>query len=297
MYRTLQYFYEKGCSIEAVITDRAYKEYDVKTDDFRELAERNGSAFYTTSDLSDPVISEFLKNKKSDIAISVNWKYVIPSDILYAFSKGILNLHLGNLPDYKGNATPNWAILNGEPYICLNVHKMTEDLDSGDIVAREKIDLSDSVYVGDVLKRSEALAPSLFYSAVERVKEKPDYVLAENSKYGSRCYPRSEEDHQINWNNSVENISRLIRASSKPYSGAYSYLKGAKIRFWKVDAVDEYFEYNAVPGQLLKYRTDAIFVACGDGVLKVTDYSADEEGEVDNEQFRRVRSRFRYRYE
>lgn len=297
LYKTLEYMYEKGVEIEAVITDKAYKEYDFKSGDFKELAEKNGSAFFQTSDLASDEIAEFLKDKNSELAISVNWKYVIPESVIDSFRLGILNLHLGNLPDYKGNATPNWAIIKGEPLIWLNVHKMDAELDSGDIIAREEIELSKDIYVGDILKRSEELAPQLFYHSVIKLNEDPDYILMKNSPEGIRCYPRSEEDHQIDWNDSAEDIVRLVRASSRPYSGAYSYINGCKVRIWRAETDGRELSYISVKGQVLLNESGVLYVACGDGVIKITEYESESDGDQVAKKLQSVRTRFRYRYE
>ena len=149
------------------------------------------------------------------VAISVNWKYTIPKSF-DLFECGILNFHLGNLPDYKGNATVNWTIINGEPYINGNIHKMDPELDAGDVVSRKAIPISDEMYIADVLKQAEADVPGLYEEALARVLVEPNAYVVKGTVRGSRCYPRLPEDSQVNWNLPAEQVARLVRASSHP---------------------------------------------------------------------------------
>ena len=159
LYNSIKYLSERGYTFNTIITDVAYKEYDIKEDDFKKLALKIDARFFLTKNLSDPEIIGLISGGNIDIALSVNWGYKIEYSFISLFKNGILNLHLGNLPDYKGNATPNWAILNGEKFIYANVHKVDIDLDAGDILSRTKIEINENTYVADILSDACKVAP------------------------------------------------------------------------------------------------------------------------------------------
>src|SRR5690606_24316750 len=75
---------------------------------------------------------------EADVCLSVNWTTVLKQPFLDRFPHGILNAHAGDLPRYRGNATLNWAILNGETEACLTVHRMVEALDAGPIALQKR---------------------------------------------------------------------------------------------------------------------------------------------------------------
>lgn len=271
LYDTILHLYKLGYSFKAIITEEAYSEYDIKHADFEQLATKVGAKFFRCKSLHTDEIVEIVKSNSVRLAISVNWKYTIPECFLNLFDFGILNYHLGNLPDFKGNATLNWSIINGAKYINANVHKMAVELDSGDIICREAISIPDEMYVGDVLKKAEKLAPVLFEQAIKMLCINPQAFELKGTTNGLRCYPRLPEDSQIDWNNSATEIYNLIRASSYPYSGAFTYLNTEKVIIWKAKPHKMDEDFLAVPGHVLSVNksSGSVLVACKNDVLKV----------------------------
>ncbi|HEX3079853.1 MAG TPA: formyltransferase family protein, partial [Puia sp.] len=178
---------------------------------------------------------------------------------------------LGNLPDYKGNATVNWSIINGEDKIYGNIHKMDPELDAGDVISRKAIPITDQTYIADILKQAVQDVPLLYEEALLKVFKEPDAFEVKGSLKGLRCFPRLPEDSQINWNESARNISRLVRASASPYNGAFSFLHGEKIIIWKAEEFDYGEKFLAVAGHVVGIQKDkkTIRVACGEGMLEI----------------------------
>jgi methionyl-tRNA formyltransferase len=294
LYSSISYLWDKGYSFDAIITDTAYEEYDVKESDFMELASRVGARFFLIKNLSIPEVIDFISKRKIDIAISVNWGSIIDSSFISLFKNGIFNLHLGNLPNYKGNATPNWAIISGEKFIYVNIHKMDIDVDSGDILSRAKIEINNDTYVADILSKTCNVGPLLFEEAIKQTRENPNYFLEAGSKKGLRCYPRLPEYSQINWMDSGENIHRLIRASSQPYSGAYTFFDNKKIIIWRANIVKPENPFLAVPGHIVKINKDSgsVFVACKDSFIEVTEIEVEKSIVKPASLFKSIRLRF-----
>ena len=127
-----------------VITADAYAEYDVGPDDFAAFAEEVGARFAVAITSAELEALEFpTADGQVPVLVSCNWRYKLSESLLDRWTNGVLNLHLGNLPDYKGNATVNWSILDGLAHIYANVHRMVADLDAGDVLARRKIAITD----------------------------------------------------------------------------------------------------------------------------------------------------------
>ena len=199
LFEGIKYLVSKGFSFKAIVTEEAYEEYDIKHQDFELLAKQTGSRFFMIKSLNNDELIQIVKKNGVRAAISVNWKYTIPKSFLDLFECGILNFHLGNLPDYKGNATVNWSIINGEENIFGNVHKMDPVLDAGDVIARKSIPITRQTYIGDILKQAAQDVPVLYEEALRKVFKKPDAFVVKGSLHGLRCYPRLPEDSQINW--------------------------------------------------------------------------------------------------
>jgi methionyl-tRNA formyltransferase len=271
LYDGIKHLVTKGFVCKAIVTEEAYEEYDIKHSDFEKLAEKIGARFFMMKYLNDETLLGIIKENKIRAAISVNWKYTIPKHFLDLFECGILNFHLGNLPDYKGNATVNWSIINGEDKIYGNIHKMDPELDAGDVISRKAIPITEQTYIGDILKKASQDVPSLYEDALLKVLKQPETFEVKGSLHGLRCYPRLPEDSQVHWNESALNVCRLVRASAEPYSGAYSFLNGEKIIIWKASVFPFQDRFLAVPGHVVGIQKDSkyIRVSCGEGMLEI----------------------------
>ena len=271
LYEGIKHLVSKGFVCKAIVTEEAYEEYDIKHTDFELLATETGALFFMMKSLNNEELIQIVRENKIRAAISVNWKYTIPKNFLDLFECGILNFHLGNLPDYKGNATVNWSIINGEDKIYGNIHKMDPELDAGDVISRKAIPITDQTYIADILKQAVHDVPLLYEEALLKVFDKPDAFVVKGSLKGLRCFPRLPEDSQINWNESARNISRLIRASSEPYNGAFSFLLGEKIIIWKAAEFNYGEKFLALAGHVVNIQKDtkAIRGACGEGMLEI----------------------------
>ena len=86
----------------------------------------------------------------ADVVVSMNFATLIPEWFLQKFEHGVLNSHAGNLPRYRGNACPNWAIINGEEEVYVTIHVMAKELDAGPILSQSKMRLTQHTYIGEV---------------------------------------------------------------------------------------------------------------------------------------------------
>ncbi len=295
LYDGIRHLLTKGYGFKAIVTEEAYEEYDIKHTDFERLASDCQAEFFMIKSLDNERLKKIVEDNKIPVAISANWKYVIPKNFLDLFEYGILNFHLGNLPDYKGNATVNWTILNGEDHIYGNIHKMDPELDAGDVVSRRAIPIAPDTYIADVLKQAEADVPVLYEEGIRRVLDEPGRYEVKGSRRGLRCYPRLPEDSQINWNDTAENICRLVRASSRPYSGAFSFLGGEKIVIWKAKAVSPIDRFLAIPGHVvaLNRANQTAMVACREGLLELQEIERNGEVTAPTAIMKSIRLRFK----
>ncbi len=294
LYDGIKHLVSKGFVFKAIVTEEAYEEYDIKHPDFELLANEIGSRFFMMKSLNNEGLIQIVKENNIRAAISVNWKYTIPKSFLDLFECGILNFHLGNLPDYKGNATVNWTIINGENKIYGNIHKMDPELDAGDVISRKAIPITEDTYIADILKKAAQDVPFLYEEALQKVLKKPNTFVVKGSPHGLRCYPRLPEDGQVNWKESAQKIGRLVRASAEPYSGAYSFLNGEKIIIWKAGIFEYKEKFLAVPGHVIgiKKETKSILVACGEGMLEIQEIEYSGKKMAPAEFIKSIRVRF-----
>ena len=271
LYDSILRVHEAGHEITLIGTCAAAPEYGVTARDFQRLARRLQCPFFDDARINRPQRLKQLGRARADAAISVNWLTLMGEEALGQFPRGVINAHAGDLPRYRGNACPNWAILAGEREIALTLHRMAAGLDAGPVLAQRRLALDDTVYIGDVYRFMEENVPSMFVEVLNGLQagtltERPQ---PSDPALSLRCFPRRPEDGHIDWARPAEHLARLVRASAEPFAGAYTYLDGRKLIVWRAHAERLPYPYLGAPGQVAEIRGSdgGVAVICGDGVL------------------------------
>lgn len=274
LYGVLEKIVTDGHQVTSIVSPKEAPEYSKTSDDFKKFATDMRIPFSSKANMVD--LREVLVFGNPEIGVSMNFPIVISSEVIDSVPLGILNIHGGDLPRYRGNACQAWAILNGEEKVGLCVHKMEgNQLDSGDIISRDFFQMSGATSITEVHEWLVNRSPHLVAEALERLGQDPSFVLekqTESVKAPLRTFPRRPEDGRIDWHQSSEQIVRLIKASSRPYRGAFCFLDQDEVVIWDAAVENVSGEFLAVPGQIMSVSQDSIIVACGHGAIRVTDW-------------------------
>ena len=271
LYEAIKLFSElDGFEVSFIWTCKDESYYDFKIDNFEDLANKLDANFFYSSR-----ISEFESFAEADVVVSINFINIIPESFIDKFKFGVINAHAGDLPRYRGNACPNWAILNDESEVVLSFHKMDKGLDSGDVIRKETFKLGEDTYIGEVYDWLYQVIPNGFVESV-RLLLRGNTGEKQTGK-PLRTFPRKPEDSRIIFHNDLDRVYRLIRASSKPFSGAYAFLNNTdtKVTIFRAEPCSLDYDFLAINGQLMeKNNIDKSFVvAVNHQALRITDYS------------------------
>ena len=259
----------KNHKIEMIITSKHSDHDDVSSKDFMNLAHTVGAKFIKTQKINQKELQSSIKKYKFDLGISMNNLILLDKKTLSFFKYGVLNCHFGDLPRYRGNACPNWAILNGEKRIGISIHLMDEGLDSGNIIIKKYFPLNERITIQEFYNYAEEIVPTLFSSAIKIIRSgKRGKKQTKDPKQILRTYPRNKFDGKINWNDSVINIHRLIRAAGKPFYGAYTFYNSKKLFILEARIERPKSRYSSVNGQVIERRKEGeVIISCSDGFL------------------------------
>ena len=295
LYDVSKHLLKNGHKITFVITSKHAPEYLKTQEDFEDLAKELEVDFCVGSNINE--FRDIIKINKADIAVSMNYTGIIPQSIIDLFNHGILNIHPGDLPRYRGNACLAWAIINAEKKCGLCVHKMIGDeLDSGNIITREYLNLNLNTKILDAWNWVNERAPSMVLKAISLLEVNSNYFLEKQSNKKEdilRCYPRMPEDGQINWNKNCFEILRLINASGKPYKGAFCFLNNIKVTIWDAKISNDNENFFAIPGQVTSKTKEHIEVACGEGKLLIKEIEVNGSIINPNQIINSIRTRFK----
>lgn len=297
LYDAIDCLKQEKHDIVLIGTCKAAPEYDVKEENFLEKAEKMKVPFFCNGNLNNPSIIELLKESQAKIAVSVNWPTVIGDDVLNIFPYGILNAHCGDLPRYKGNACPNWAILKGEKEFAISIHFMAPALDSGDIVVKKYYSIDENMNITDIYRIAERDIPRLFCEAVRKI-QRGDKGLPQSKNFEDmlRCYPRIPTDSIIDWNWSCEEIIRVVKASASPFEGAYTFWGNTKIHIHDCTKRAYDMPCYVYPGQVIKVdnQNAQVEIAASDGIIVISKITIDGREYEANKVLSSARIRLNY---
>ena len=179
---------------------------------------------------------EEIKNLKPDVICVVAYGKILPKEILDIPSKGCINVHGSLLPKYRGAAPIQWAVLNGDKVTGITTMYMDVGMDTGDMILKEEVEIGDDETTGELWDRLSELGGKLLVKTLNKIEE----GTASRQKQGEDFTLAPMLDKQmakIDWENkTAQEIKNLVRGLN-PIMGAYTFLNGKKIKFWKVQVV------------------------------------------------------------
>ncbi len=221
-----------------------------------------------------------------DMVTLVAFGQILPEEIIRFPRFGCLNVHPSLLPQYRGAAPMNWAIINGDRETGVTIMLMDEGVDSGDILLQEKTDIAADETFDDLHARLSIVGARLLIGVVESaingtlVRVRQDNSLA---TFAPRLVPGAGH---IDWNDDSEKIVNLIRGlSSRP--GAYSFLRDKKLKIFYAVAGKEKSSGEKEPGTPGKLMEAGLQVATRDGHVYLKDVQLEGKKRMFIEDFMR----------
>jgi methionyl-tRNA formyltransferase len=206
--------------------------------DFEEFAGKNKIPFYRMQEnMKEEPLSNFFASVKPDFVLTVGWYHLIPASLLSQCP--FAGLHASLLPDYSGGAPLVWAIINGEKKTGISFFLMDKNVDSGNIIGQKETEISEEDTIKTLYDRIEILGTELLMEYLPKIAAGTAvYTKQDESK--RRIFPnRKPEDGLIDWSWDSTRIKNFIRAQTKPYPGAFTYLNGKKVIIWDADIIPE----------------------------------------------------------
>ncbi|MEX9947880.1 bifunctional UDP-4-amino-4-deoxy-L-arabinose formyltransferase/UDP-glucuronic acid oxidase ArnA [Providencia alcalifaciens] len=220
---------------------------------------------FAPENVNHPLWIERIREMKPDVIFSFYYRDMLSEELLALAPKGAFNLHGSLLPKYRGRAPINWALLNGESETGVTLHKMVAKADAGDIVAQEKVAITDTDTALTLHAKVREAAEVLLDKTLPLIEAGSYKTVAQDESQASYFGRRCADDGQIDWSRSAKEISCLIRAVTEPYPGAFTYLGARKMIVWRARVLDD--NQGKAPGTVLS--SDPLRIACGQGALEI----------------------------
>lgn len=228
--------------------------------------------------LKNPEFLAELESLKADLQIVVAFR-MLPEVVWNMPPMGTFNLHGSLLPQYRGAAPLNWAVINGETETGVTTFLLSHEIDTGKIMFQERIAIAESDTVGDIHDRLMLIGAKLVLKTVdamannevEAVDQEQLLVNAGSIKHAPKIF---KDDCRIDWSRDTESIRNLVRGLS-PYPTAWTELVHAEkdeIITAKIYAVQpDYSSLPILPGKLVTDGKKYLKISCTGGWISVTD--------------------------
>jgi methionyl-tRNA formyltransferase len=282
-----------GCNIVGVITapDKpAGRGMQRQQSAVKKYAVENNLKVFQPEKLKHPEFLEELKSLKADLQIVVAFR-MLPETVWNMPPMGTINLHGSLLPQYRGAAPINRAIINGEKETGVTTFKLKHEIDTGNILLQQSFPIGENETAGELHDRMKEAGAALLVKTIkgivdETLKEVPQPDSPPTTHHLPLKYaPRLHTDNcRINWSDTVENIHNLIRGLS-PYPGAFTTINEKMFKIFRSKK-----EIVFPKGTEGDYETDGktfLKFACDDGYIHVLEVQLEGKKKMLIEEFLR----------
>lgn len=276
---SLKQLVENGYNVVAVVTmpDKpAGRGHKIQFSAVKEYALTQNLPILQPSNLKDESFLEELKSYNADLQIVVAFR-MLPEVVWDMPRLGTFNLHGSLLPQYRGAAPINWAIINGETETGVTSFFLQHEIDTGNIIKQEKIVIGENDTVGVVYDQLMNLGGKVVCETVDlilqdKVKEIPQTEIVEEQELTLKAAPKIfKETCQIDWSQSVKRVHDFIRGLS-PYPAAWTTLvdqegKEQTVKIYESRAIVKEHQYAI--GTIVREEKDDLKVAVEGGLIEI----------------------------
>jgi len=232
-----------------------------------EICRQEKIPFYQPENVNSDQFMNVLKKIDFDIAVLSGYGKIIRSPLLNFSPMGFINLHGGELPQYRGSSTSRWVLINDEKIAGISILRVDKGIDTGPILGQKKFIIEDYFDIKDIIINQLELFPPLLLDVLTKIKNAEISSLTQTINEGTYWHALQASDGRVNWKTMTSRqIWNMIRAFTTPYTGAFSFVHGNEIKLLKSSLVEETFK--GFSGRVCAVRgTGVIVIAKDRGLL------------------------------
>ncbi len=260
---------------------------NLKPSPVKVAAEELGLAVFQPETIKSNEGIEQLRSLAPDCIIVVAYGQILSREILQLPAKGCINVHASLLPSYRGAAPIHWAVMSGETLSGVTTMLMDEGLDTGDMLLKREVLITDEATTGEIHDQLAILGGKLLIDTLNRLEMNK---LVATPQTGPTNYaPLLKREHErLDWSRRAVELHHQIRGLN-PWPGAFSTFRGENFKIWRsapMPLSDQDLEMEARkvehrtsnheprvkmadPGQIVQVLEDSLVVQTGDGVLRI----------------------------
>lgn len=256
----------------AVIGCEKPRDKDFGYPSLKQYCEKEKILFFHPNKL-DVAFLKLLKDLKPDICFSIYYRKIFPASYIQVPPMGFINIHSGVLPQYRGSIPTFWALYNNEKEVGITLHFIDGGIDTGDIIAQSRYKIPKNITGFKLHNKIMKLGVQLLSSNLPDILEGSNLRIKQKHSDSTYFGRFNDTLRLIDWSLPVEQIESKIRALTRPYIGAKSFIFDKEVIFWKVRIMHLRGRKLLSPGKIEAVRHNGQFIVEGtNGFLLVTDF-------------------------
>ena len=235
-----------------------------------DLAEAANVPYMDFRNVNEPEVVEAVRAWKPDLFFVVGLSQLVKQELLSVPTMGSVGFHPTWLPKGRGRAPVAWLVLERRPGAA-TFFLMNEGVDAGPILAQEPFDVAEQDYAIDVIEKMERAIDAALDRWIPRLLAGEWNPIPQDDALATYNARRAPEDGLVDWSRPADEIHTLVRASSRPHPGAYTYARGHKLIIWRAELAPG-VPHQGVSGRVLHNdEARGWLVQTGQGLLWLTD--------------------------
>ncbi|MBR4758786.1 MAG: methionyl-tRNA formyltransferase [Lachnospiraceae bacterium] len=267
---SLKALYEAGYEIAAVVTqpDKPKgRKKELMPPPVKEYAMSVSLPVLQPEKLKTGEWDEQLSALGADLFVVAAFGQILPQNILDMPKYGCINLHASLLPEYRGAAPIQQAILDGKKETGVTIQQMALALDSGDIISRKIVPIDDEDTGGSLFDKLAEEGAKLLLETIPRIESGDIDPQPQDESKSSYVKMLKKEDGRMDFSLTATVLHNRVRGLS-PWPGAFTELGGKKLRIWKTQVLGTVGD-DASAGTVISAGKTGIDICCGEGVLRI----------------------------
>lgn len=232
----------------------------------KEFALKHGLTVHQPAKIRNEDALALFASHDADLSVVVAYGRILPSTFLRAPRLGCINVHFSLLPQYRGAAPVNWAIVRGEKETGVTTMQIVEELDAGAILLQRKTAIGETETAPELMSRLSVIGADLLSETLTKLDEISPREQSEEKATFAPVLRR--DDGLVDWALDAAQIERRARGF-QPWPNVYTSYNSQRLVIWRASVVcDEEVKGSEVNiGEIVKAHGDELMVACGDETL------------------------------
>lgn len=292
----LKALYDAGHAMVLVLTreDKPRgRGHEMQATPVKETAIALGIPVLTPKKMRDEALVQTLRECDADVFVVVAYGKILPKEILDIPRLGCINIHASLLPEYRGAAPIQWAILDGKKKSGITTMMMDEGLDTGDILKQYEIDIEKKETAGSLFDKLAKLGARAIVDTLACLQEGKISRTPQGEMTTEYAKMLKKEDGKLDFMESAVVLERKVRGFA-PWPGAYTFLGKKNLRIWQANVLSK----AACSDLGIQNREQAntgepviagerMFFVCGQDVLEVLELQIEGKKRMDTKSFLR----------